>query len=471
MVDSKQKQSTGVFSKVTGVAKKLSHSGLGILNQFASTQNSVSNHSGVAQATSSKVQMAQYQDPRDVLKDHLPAMSRQMLGKHFNTVNRVAHFISPELNDQVSDYFFNHLNQVSNQLASVDAVLDEVGIRDLEELTQDVSRSQRIGQALAEQNKWLASVQGAFSGATGLVGTAIDIPVSLMFALRMIYQVGRSYGFDLQKEQDQEVVQYIFKQINLSLIAEKQTVLMALKALSNTLKNHDVSQLQGLLGSQSDIELLKRFLSNDQGELKWSWLNHFDSNHLLHKLSKLSPLASAGVGAVYSWRLVDDVHQKAQEVFSLARQYMLEHQDVLDPLSPIVAYENAILKLQSLAQQESVLQRKTQDEQQIETTAALTFVQNGDYVVPVMGQSEQVPNPVQMLDEVSSSEAELLKSQSSMDVRDADDQKTELNELAETVNENVEIEPSNHQQMVQPKVVKKKTLKSQRLTGDSTPEK
>ncbi len=31
---------------------------------------------------------------------------------------------------------------------------------------------------------------------------------------------------------------------------------------------------------------------------------------LLNKLAKLTPIASAGVSAVYSWRLVDDVHQK-----------------------------------------------------------------------------------------------------------------------------------------------------------------
>ena len=41
-------------------------------------------------------------------------------------------------------------------------------------------------------------------------------------ALRTIYQVGRSYGFDLSKEDDQEIVQHIFRQIDLSLIAENK---------------------------------------------------------------------------------------------------------------------------------------------------------------------------------------------------------------------------------------------------------
>ncbi len=59
---------------------------------------------------------------------------------------------------------------------------------------------------------------------------------------------------DLSKESDQDIVQFIFKQIDLGLIAEKQTLLMAIKAISSTLQTHDVSQLQQLLGSSNEIE-------------------------------------------------------------------------------------------------------------------------------------------------------------------------------------------------------------------------
>ena len=111
-----------------------------------------------------------------MLREHLPNVSRQLLGRRFNTVNNVAHFVSPQLADKVSDYFYNHLNQFSNQMSSVDAILNEAGAKDLEELTQDTTRSQRISQAFAEQNKWMATVQGAVSGVTGVLGTAIDIP-------------------------------------------------------------------------------------------------------------------------------------------------------------------------------------------------------------------------------------------------------------------------------------------------------
>ncbi len=40
-------------------------------------------------------------------------------------------------------------------------------------------------------------------------------------------------------------------------------------------------------------------------------------------LNKLTPVATASVSAVYSWKLVEDVHHKAQQVFSNARSYFI----------------------------------------------------------------------------------------------------------------------------------------------------
>ncbi|KGT47660.1 MULTISPECIES: EcsC family protein [Acinetobacter] len=346
MANTNNKQSNGFISGAFGVAKKFSTTGLELLNHVAPDSVSKVTQSfnvdrvieGAARSKS-PFESKKYDDPQDMLREHLPNISRQIFGRHFNTVNNVAHFVSPKLGTRISDYFFEHLNQFTNDISSVDAVLEEAGVRDLEELTQDVERSKRISQAFGEQNKWIAAVQGALSGATGVIGTAIDIPASLVLALRTIYQVGRSYGFDLTKQEDQDIVQHIFRQIDLSLIAEKQTILMALKAFTSTLKTHDISQLQMMLGSSNDTELLRKFMNNADGQPKWEWMNHVPKVSLLDQLSKLAPLAGAGVGAVYSRRFVDDVNQKAQDVFSNARQYLLQHKG--STASVLEAYEKS----------------------------------------------------------------------------------------------------------------------------------
>jgi len=351
MVNANNKQSNGLISNAFGVAKKFSSTGLDLLNHVApdsvtkalkpsNSDQVIDGSAKTKSAFSAKI----YDNPQQMLREHLPNVSRQLLGRRFNTVNNVAHFVSPDLTEKVSNYFYERLNQFSNQTSSVDAILNEAGAKDLEELTQDVDRSKRISQALGEQNKWIATVQGAVSGASGMLGTAIDIPASLLMALRTIYQVGRSYGFDLSKEDDQEIVQHIFRQIDLSLIAEKQTLLLGLKALSNTLKTHDISQLQAMLGSDNDVSAIKQWLSRHEGEAKWEWMNHLPKISILERLTKLTPLASAGIGAVYSHRFVEDVNQKAQEAFSHARQYLIQHQD--SQLSPYAAYEKAVSLLQ-----------------------------------------------------------------------------------------------------------------------------
>jgi hypothetical protein len=340
MADSNNKQRSGFFSNAFGVAKKLSHTGLNILNQVSpDTASALTNATtGDSASTKTKSKNKRYEHPQQVLRDHLPTVSRHLLGRHYVNANRVAHFVSPQLSDKAADYFFSQLNQFSSSMSSVDAVLDEAGVRDLEMLTQDVDRSKRISQALSEQNKIIAILQGALTGATGFVGSTVDVPASLVMSLRMIYQVGRSYGFDLSKESDQDIVQFIFKQIDLGLIAEKQTLLMAIKAISSTLQTHDVSQLQQLLGSSNEIEDLKKWLTNADGQLKWG--QSIANLSLLNKLAKLTPIASAGVSAVYSLRLVDDVHQKAQLVFSQARQYIIQQKDT--SLSALTAYERSL---------------------------------------------------------------------------------------------------------------------------------
>lgn len=318
-MNSKNNQAEGMFDSALGVAKKLSHSGLEVLNKV-----------GQNQKKSEKV------SPADHNESSLPNLSKQLLGRHYASVNKVTSFVAPDLTDKFSDYLFEQLNHLGSRLSAVDQILDEAGVKDLEELTQDVDRSKRLSELLANQNKWLASAQGALSGATGVLGSAIDVPASLLLCLRSIYQIGRAYGFELNQQTEQDMVQFIFKQIDLSLIAQKQTLLVALKALSSALETHDLNQLQQLLGSHQDAETLKQWLQDAQGQAKFEWLNHLPK---LSILSKLTPVAGASLSAAYSWKLLEDVNQKAQEIFSEARAYLQQHQDL--NLSPIAAYEKS----------------------------------------------------------------------------------------------------------------------------------
>lgn len=353
MANSNNKQSSGLVSKAFGVAKKLSATGFELAQHVApgsiaklTQQPDPQKIIDITLDERKMTEQKKYETPQQLFRDHVPQVSQKIFGRHYSKLNNVASFISPDLNNKVADYFFDKLNDFVSELSSVEHVLKEVGAKSLDELKSSPDRANRIGEALANQNKFIAAVQGAVSGATGVVGTAIDIPFSLAFTLRSIYQEGRAHGFELNHRQEQEIVEYVFKQVDLGVIAEKQTLLVALRTVANLLETQDTHQLQTLLGSSNDFTALKNWLSNPEGGYKWNWLNQIPQISIL---SKLAPVAGAGIGAVYSWRLVEEAHSKARAVFSGAQQYILQHPD--EQVSVQEAFERGteLLKQSSLA--------------------------------------------------------------------------------------------------------------------------
>ena len=349
MTNSDHKQSRGLISNAFGVAKKLSATGLSVMNHVApGTVSKLTQIPATSQVIEGSArpkgvfEKKQYDNPQQMMREHLPKVSNQLLGKHYKKVNQVVSFLSPDLNDKLSDYVFDKLNDAVSQLTSVEGLLKEVGAKSLEELAKDPERAARISQALANQNKIIAALQGAVTGSAGVIGAALDVPTSLALALRSIYHTGRAYGFELKAE-DQNIVEYIFKQLDLGTIAEKQALLATVRTLSQVAQTHNMSQLQQLLGSSNDTEVLKKLLANDDGSFKWAWMNNIPQFGFI---SRLTPLATIGISAVYSWKLVDDATEHAKVIFNGARQYILQHPE--DDLDALTAYEKFLAQAPAL---------------------------------------------------------------------------------------------------------------------------
>lgn len=392
MADSNNKQTKRMLSNTFGLAKKITATGLNMLNHVAPNSVTKLNQSPAKDSVvegkarnQSMFEKKQYDHPQQMLREHLPKVSSQLLGRHYTKINNVASFISPQLNDKMSDYFFDKLNDFVSESSSVDKLLKEVGAKDLKELTQDPARSQRISQALANQNKILAAIQGAFTGATGVIGSAIDVPTSIALALRSIYQTGRAHGFELKPE-DHEIVEFIFKKIDLGSVAEKQALLIAVRTFSTTLQTHDVSQFQQLVGSSTSSDVLKNWLSNQDGTWKWSWLDNLPQFKIV---TKLAPLACMGISATYSWKLVDDATEKAQIVFKGAQQYQAQHPE--ENISALAAFE----KSEILLTQASLLLQAPEQEDAASVPAIEETVENDviqDVQVLTKDEAQQLKN-------------------------------------------------------------------------------
>lgn len=264
-------------------------------------------------------QRAEKHTPHSLFRQQLPGLTRQLLGKRFNSISKFANFVAPQGSfDLASDQILELLADFASNLAESRKVLDEAGVATLAELQHDVARSGRLSRALGEQNRILAIVQGALSGTFGVVGAAADLPASMIIALRTIYLTGRAYGFELDHPEDRTIVFEALSKVDLSLMAEKQAILLGLRSFGSLLDSGDLQHLQTLLGSNNNIEPLKNLLSDESGQLKW-------------KLSpgivrKIAPVLGGVAGAIYNARLIQDVSTQAQEVFSAARQQVLDQQ-------------------------------------------------------------------------------------------------------------------------------------------------
>lgn len=343
---SSKSQSSSLLGTALHLAKKIARTGVDALGQVspAVTQlDRAPEQHQVLEGQASKAysfEKKQYEHPQLMMREHLPRVSSQLLGRHYTHVNRLSHMLAPELNQKVADYFFEYLNEWVSQQTSVQAVLDEVGAKSLVELAQDSARSGRISQALSNQNKIIATVFSGFTGISGVFGAAVDVPVSLILALRSIYQTGRAYGFELDPE-DHGVIEYIFKQIDLGSVAEKQAILAALRAFNQMLNSHDVYQLQQLLGSSNDIAPLKKWLAH-AALPRWVKPHQLLESNTIAYLARFTPLLGIGVSAAYSYHLVDDATAQAQSFFAQARHYLQTHPEQdLDPLAAYLLQQQA----------------------------------------------------------------------------------------------------------------------------------
>ncbi|MFT4021172.1 MAG: EcsC family protein [Acinetobacter sp.] len=344
MQNSNNEHPQGKLKRTFRVAKKLSETGLHVFK--ALNKNSVDKITspikqnniieGVAQE---RPQASSPNSPQiqQLFDRHLPQISQFIFGKYANKINQASNLISEQKKQQISDYFFVRLNQFSDQTATVSKVLDQAGVKSIEALQKDLSRSARLSQALIEQNKWIVASQGALSGITGIIGIAIDIPASTVIALRSIYQTGRAYGFVLD-ETDQDVVYYIFNQLHWNTLTEKHGILLALNALRQILKDEDLTQLQKLIGSHQDIQRYQFLFMDENGQLKWQWLNKLPK---FSTLRYLTPVVAGSISAGYSWKFIEDVGAQSQHVFSVARDYLQLHEHETE-LNVLAAYKKAV---------------------------------------------------------------------------------------------------------------------------------
>ena len=320
----KQAQKVGQMTETT-LQKIGKQAELSQAKNPASSQTAQHNQQVIeGQATERQPHDTQFDDIQGLFRSQFPSISRQVLGKRFGLVDKASRFVMPNGIDQASDTILNAIRECAARLAATENVLAATNSRDIQTLQQDTERSARAGGALKERNKILAAVQGGVSGMTGAIGAAADLPLSVMLSLKTIYEIGHSYGFELDDKEDHAAVLQALSQTDLGLIAEKQTLFLALRALNRVFHEGDFSQLQSYLNTQHSIDQFREFLTDENGNYKWSKLQHLSK---LRVFRFATPVIGGVMGAYYNTRLIDAVAEQANQIFAQSRQAIVDNKD------------------------------------------------------------------------------------------------------------------------------------------------
>jgi hypothetical protein len=136
--------------------------------------------------------------------------------------------------------------KMSEVLAGKEDVKRQAGVRELGELLKGpLEECDRLAfQASTGAQAW-ATVEGAATGAGGVLTTLIDIPLMFVLALRTILKTGHCYGYSLDREDDRHFVLGILIAASSSSLQIKRQRLEDLRQIETMLLEETQEEILG----------------------------------------------------------------------------------------------------------------------------------------------------------------------------------------------------------------------------------
>jgi hypothetical protein len=204
---------------------------------------------------------------------------------------------------------------LSEVLAGQEDIKRQAGVRELGELlNKPLEECDRLAfQVSAAAQAW-ATVEGAATGAGGLLTTLIDIPLVFVLALRTILKTGHCYGYALNQAEDQQFVLGILVAASSSSLEVKRQRL------------EELQQIERMLLEETQEEIL--------GE---------EALSLLFQLEVFEPVPGVGIisGAVLNLLFIRRVDRTARHVFQ--ERWLADNRKV-DVIEPAKVHERHVAR-------------------------------------------------------------------------------------------------------------------------------
>ena len=260
------------------------------------------------------------------IRQQLPAMFGLGSLKGGKTLERFGGSILPEsVKDGVTEFSLDRLAQLAQYLSDSDMPL----LHGDTATPRTLARADELADLVADRNRLLAAAEGGATGLFSLAGMLLDLPLSLVIALRTIYQTAECYGQDLSGEDGLQQIYAILASIDYASVGQKQTVMAGVASLNAVAASQGglIGVLPKLIKSLGDNPLTEKF-----------------AKPLLTKLStrvgfvtRFLPVLGAVTGATYNMQMINSVAAVAQQVFRTAyeQQYGLDRTVDPDQSQPV----------------------------------------------------------------------------------------------------------------------------------------
>ncbi len=140
-----------------------------------------------------------------------------------------------------------------------------------------------------------ASVEGAITGAGGILLGFADFPAFLSIKMKMLFDIAALYGFDTKDYQERLFILYVFQ-----------------LSFSSQQRRNDLIRLI------EDWESFKMTLPADLNEFDWKTFQLDYRDYIdLAKLAQLIPIIGAGVGAIANYRLTEHLGEYAMNAYRI----------------------------------------------------------------------------------------------------------------------------------------------------------
>lgn len=239
-------------------------------------------------------------------KTTAPSVVSQAIGVVLKPLNWVVNKIIPQ---KAIEGLLIGCDKVAEFVTDTEDIKRDGNVSTIQELAhKDLELSDKLANEVHNWALGIAAVEGGATGATGLIGLAVDIPALITMSLRVIHKIGVCYGFECKSEEDKKLVLAILSAAGANTIEEKTISVSLLQRMNvvvarTTWKKIAETATKNKYGIEAAIIAIKTLAKN------------LGINISKRKALQAIPVVGGGVGLAMNTAFVNDVAWAARRTF------------------------------------------------------------------------------------------------------------------------------------------------------------